>query len=545
MKKILSTILVALLILPLAGSETLAKPKSRSLPKKQVRRAPAPKTTANFARVAERQSTAEVDKEIRGALALAKEGKFEEASRQLFAMSRSPRFAARRMEIRYFLGIALFEMKLYQVAAFQFIAVIRDGNTRFVRQALEKLSIAADHLNDDTMLNYAVSKIKLNDFPKSQHDMLRFRIGEIQLKSKLFPQAVNMLSDVSQGSEWFAKAKYLEGLANTERGNYNGALRNFSDLVQSQSHLPVNHNNRVTGIMGMARVYYQQQKWEQAIDLYRQVPRDSELWHDVLFEMSWAQMRAAQFRNVLSNFHSLHSPYYEDFYIPESLLLRSIVYLYICQYDEMEKTLDLFESIYKPVLSSLTNFLRAYNKSITYYDEVAVQQDNFENLKKNRDDRRKFKIPFLVARQIMQEGDYSRLRNYIVGIKGEMQTLDKISDEWRRSELGQYASKLLRGRLNNARKVAGKHVRDHIVAVRNELAGLFEQHGFARYEMLNGRKEQLKKKIAGKTLDKKQLDDDAERTYYIQNGYEYWPFSGEYWLDEIGNYHYLGTQSCE
>jgi len=55
----------------------------------------------------------------------------------------------------------------------------------------------------------------------------------------------------------------------------------------------------------------------------------------------------------------------------------------------------------------------------------------------------------------------------------------------------------------------------------------------------------LKMKLAGKDLQSEQIDEKIDRTFYVQNGYEYYPFQGEYWLDEIGNYHYLGKQSCE
>lgn len=84
-----------------------------------------------------------------------------------------------------------------------------------------------------------------------------------------------------------------------------------------------------------------------------------------------------------------------------------------------------------------------------------------------------------------------------------------------------------------------------MIVVKAELVDLFEQEGFIRYEMINGKKEQLKKKVAGKDLPKGQIDEDNSRDYYIQNGYQYWPFRGEYWLNELGNYHYVGTQSCE
>lgn len=535
--------------------KVLKKGRTNSAPVKKA--AAAKKTTAkkqtdrsklkpsDYQKIAEKETRTEVEKDFQQAISLIKNQKFEEATLRLFQMSRSPKYIDQRMQVRYLLGLSLFEMGLYQVAAFQFISVIRDGESKYVRQSLEKLSLAADKLNDDTILNYAMSKVNLSDFPKTQQNMLRFRIGEIQLKTKLYDQAVKTLSAVTAESEWFSKSKYLEGLANTERGALDLAEKNFTELVEYETPKGINHPNRVSALMGLARVSYQMKNWDQAIELYREVPRDSELWHDSLFEISWAQMRAAQFRNVLSNFHSLHSAYYEDFYIPESLLLRSIVYLYICQYDEMEKTLNLFEHIYKPVLSNLTSFLKAYSKPLTYYDEVASQEEVLEDLKKDVSQRRKYRIPFLVARHVMKEGDYSRIRSYIKQINKELTKINTLSSDWKRSDLANYSRKLLTGRLNGAKKVAGNYVRSHIVKIRNDLAALFEQHGFARYEMLSGQKEQLKKKIAGKTLAKNQLDEDEDRNYYIQNGYEYWPFSGEYWLDEIGNYHYLGTQRCE
>jgi hypothetical protein len=84
----------------------------------------------------------------------------------------------------------------------------------------------------------------------------------------------------------------------------------------------------------------------------------------------------------------------------------------------------------------------------------------------------------------------------------------------------------------------------HLLNMRAELHDLYEQAGFIRYEMINGRKESVKKKIAGKDLGE-QIDDDVNRKFYIENGFQYYPFQGEFWLDEIGNYHYLGKQSCE
>jgi hypothetical protein len=63
--------------------------------------------------------------------------------------------------------------------------------------------------------------------------------------------------------------------------------------------------------------------------------------------------------------------------------------------------------------------------------------------------------------------------------------------------------------------------------------------------MINGKKEFIKKRLGGRDLPEASMDENVSREFYIKNGYEYYPFKGEYWLDEIGNYHYLGKQSCE
>lgn len=117
--------------------------------------------------------------------------------------------------------------------------------------------------------------------------------------------------------------------------------------------------------------------------------------------------------------------------------------------------------------------------------------------------------------------------------------------DWQSSAIGKYSLRVMTTRLTKARERAGRQIRAHLEGIKDELFDLFEQEGFIRYEMINGQKERLKKKISEKDLPQEQVDEKSDRDYYIQNGYEYYPFQGEYWLDELGNYHYVGTQACQ
>lgn len=478
------------------------------------------------------------------ALSLAKAGRYKEASLRLFQMSFSPTYAAQRMQIKYLLGLMLYQMKLNQVAAFQFISVVKDGNSKYMKQSLEKLSMAADQLGDDTLLNYAISRIKVEEFPQSQRDMLYYRIGEYQMRNQQYEQAARSFSKVDRQDPRYARAKYMEGMCFAEMKKPSEATTIFDELASSRSGKRVTDRIRVAALMGKARSLYQKKAWAEAIDAYREVPRDTMSWHDTLFESSWAMLRSGKFRSALSNFQSLHSAYYEDFYIPESLLLRAIVYLYICKYEEMDKVLNLFNRVYKPVYRDVEKALAELESPAQMFNEVNRTINDYRS-KGDQVNTKNYRIPLLVVRRISQESDFQNTYEYIKKLMEETKRLKAMPPEFRGSALGRYSAKVLATRINKAKIRAGKQIRAHLIAIREDLFDLFEQEGFIRYEMINGKKEALKKRIAGKELPGQQIDEDNARDYYIQNGYEYWPFRGEFWLDELGNYHYVGTQSCE
>lgn len=532
-KKITSLSLVAfLLFVPNEGS-ALNKKKSKpaTVTKKNVE-APRKKVQT------QKKASSAANQQLSQALSMAKAGQYQAAATSLFNLARRPELADDRAQIKYILGLMLMEMKMNQVAAFQFVDVIRTDNPKYTRQAIEKLSLVADNLGDDTLLNYAISKIDLNDVPASSRDMIFFRIGEIKLKNKNYSEAISSFAKVQRGSSNYNQAVFNKGLAQLEQGQSNQALQTFQNLLSLRSKAGVTDTNKVAAQMAIARTLYQAQDWEAAIQAYSLVPRDHFLWHDALFEQSWAMLRAARFRSVLSNFQSLHSSYYEDFYIPESLLLRAIVYLYICKYDEMEKVLGLFEKTYNPVRLKISSTLSNYGDAMSLYGEI----EKATQIKKGEELNLVTRLPYMVLKSISDEGNVRRSLSYIRRLNDEKAKIEE-SQNLKSSNFGSYGIKVINTRLRNTKIAIGEMVRAHLQNMQLELRDLYEQSSLIRYEMINGQKESLRKKMAGKTLVS--VDEEIDRDFYVQNGYEYYPFTGEYWLDEIGNYHYLGKQSCE
>lgn len=478
-------------------------------------------------------------KEIDISVNLIRAGKFVEASQQLLALTRVATVEREKARIRYLLGLALMELNLNQTAAFQFVQVIRSGNEAWTKPSIEKLLIVTDKLGDETLLNFAIQRVDIAQIPLQHREMLYFRLGEAKYKSGSTKEAIEFYSKVTPKSRYYYSALYNSGLAQAELNLTESALQSFNKLLNSRATGKITDTNKVTAQMAIARTYYQKQDWNKAIEVYAAVPRDHVLWHEALFEKTWAMLRAARFRSTLSNFQSLHSTYYEDFYLPETLLLRAIVYLYICQYDEMEKILAVYEGQYSPALKKVTAFLQNSNPEV-YFQEV---YKTFQ-MKRNSEAKKRLSLPYNILKNIAEEGDVRRTYAYLRKVNAEKKIINSNS-QLRGTSVGNYAMRIINNRITSTKAVIGEMTRRHLTAIMNEITDLNEQSSFIRYEMINGRKETLKKKIAGKNFVSHDSEASQDRTFYVQNGYEFYPFQGEYWLDEIGNYHYIGKQSCE
>lgn len=481
-------------------------------------------------------------------------GDYFEASKIFFGLLEKEKNPLRLLQIRFILGRTLQELKLHQVSAFPYYEIIRsEGKTnpknKYVRQSLERLTVAADQLESDILLNYAVKQINEEDFPASNRDMLFFRRGEVRSRDGDFVEAAKEFNRVRSTSIFYNRARYQIALSLVEAGQLEKAENVYAALAEVSSDAGVTNKVRVNAMMGKARTLYQRKLFAEAIESYREIPRDTEQWHDALFESTWALLQDGRFRSALSNFHSLHSPFYDEFYQPESLLLRAIVYHYICRYDEMETTLRLFERVYGPVSRELRSTLMSTSPSsaVSLYREVRKIDESLEELKKTAKAKRQSQsqVPFLVAKQVLREGDVRRNLSYIRNLEMERKKIEQAPATWRESRVGRYARRVVERRIDATQQATGRLIRRHLERIQVELSGHFEQSSLIRLDMLSGKKESVKKEIVGKGLLRDTVDDQQDRNFYIQNGYDFWPFKGEYWLDEIGNYHYLGVKACE
>src|SRR5690606_41501585 len=84
------------------------------------------------------------------------------------------------------------------------------------------------------------------------------------------------------------------------------------------------------------------------------------------------------------------------------LLLRGMVYLFICRYDEMGKVLNLFDRVYKPVSSKITRFSSSASTK-SYLDEVIKGEANYQAGRKQKESLYSTRLPKLVLDEIITQ----------------------------------------------------------------------------------------------------------------------------------------------
>ncbi len=488
------------------------------------------------------QNTWALSSALKRSMAAINEGEYLDSSEKLYRLLANPRYAREKPQIRFYLGQALKGLKLYQVATLQFAQIIKAGSSKWADKALSEIVELSFQGSDPQSLSYAISKIDVNQIPKASRDIVNYRIGEAFLERKNLKKSASYLRRVSSKSNLYGLAQYSLGVVFTELNDLKSAYRSFTRSANARAPKGIEDDQRIGALLGRARTLYELQKWNRAISAYKQVPRASYMWPDAYFESSWAMLRSGKFRSALSSFQSLHSKFYEYNYNPESYLLRSIVYLYICRYKDAEKVLKYYESLYNPVAKDIRS-LRKYGSNLPdqFFKDFIYVNNALEA--KSPIETNTLTYNILMLRSFRKDGSVNSAYETLNKLNRQNVSFKRLDKDWQRSGIGRYSEKALKLQMKKSKYQVKKTIGQRIKEIYKELKEFNDQKEIVRFEIINNRKEQVKKKITGRNLETK-VGEKISRNFYVKNGYEYWPFQGEYWADEIGSYHFVGGGRC-
>jgi hypothetical protein len=338
-----------------------------------------------------------------------------------------------------------------------------------------------------------------------------------------------LAGSVPAGDPLEPDAHEVAGLAALAAGDSDGAQKEFVAIAS----IPLRRGDqpaearRDRALLQLARIAYAGGDDKRADQLYGRVSRGAPEWLDALFEASWAHFRRGEDERALGNLLTLHAPFFQGRFFPESFILKALVLYENCRYGDAKAALALFEQRYRPLHDGLAELLTRLQTAQSAFDFLNGGPAELTQMVPAgaRDE---------VAR-LTQEPDLQATVAAAAQLGQEIDSLDRPGFQPLAQRVGPAARQLRLELLESS----GRKLVTRVSGERTDLRELLGQSLRLSYE-ISGREKELAATnepaaVAPPQRERPTVDEDEVL----------WPFEGEYWRDELGTYRYHLGQRCK
>ena len=341
-------------------------------------------------------------------------------------------------------------------------------------------------------------------------------------------QGLEFVSEVEPDSKFYANAKYLEGLLQYLAGADQAAVNAWQEVVRvlnPRGGARLDPKLREMAFLSLARVHYGYKQFDRAAYYYDQIDRDSENWLTALFEASWSYYQRGDFEKALGNLLTLHSPFFEREYFPESQLVKAIIYFEACRYGETRLIIDEFLERYTVVMNEIEKLAASGESGEKIFDRIAQLQAGG-----SEDD-----VTARLVSLALSDPEIRTSRAVLTQVNDQQTKLSKMSEQFRTSKVGEETRESIgKAQLAHA-KEAGEVTRKKFERELYALKGLLGQALRVKLEVARSEREGIERGIRGEKSTDDKIVPAVPRTV-VDDEHHYWPYEGEYWRDELGTY---------
>ena len=467
--------------------------------------------------------------------------------------------AANVQKAQFFLGKCLYHLRYYQSALAIFDEIGQQGQGHlYFDQTLQWLAQLASQLPEPAGIIEKVGRYgieQLDQFNTSEsaelYNELLFIMGRFQYGQGEFEPAIDLFGRVATDSPLYVNAKFFEGIAYIRMRQARPAIASFRaiiDAIEGGDVEGVEDEARMRNLawISLARVFYTAANRTgddgetavdgrllgQAVEAWNTVDQGSEYWLPALFESSWAFFLADEYARALGNVHTIFSPYFEDSYYPEALVIKAVTFFVNCQIENAGAMIGLFHERYDPVRQELESLLAGFEDNTQFFEFLGQVRAGEANLSPA--------VRGIVASAL---SDRTLLRNveYVRVLEGEESRLSEAPAEFQNSSLGARILQDVAVAKSFAVDQTGDIARGRYNRLIDELADLTNQIDTVEIEILTYTRGQ----VAQETQDQLQGGQGtAGGDVEVDEEHQLWEFTGEYWRDELGYYRQQVSNRC-
>ncbi len=531
----------------------------QSLPKAEKPSKPAPTMTFEAVDVSGKSGERQ---RLDVALRQFKDERYDQAAITSHELMQDPKLAELYLDAEYLLAKSLYRMGMYHSSLGEFSKILAKGSqTKFFKSSLEWLFFISHKTLNESVILGEIAKYSNAEFPEKFRNEFRYLLGRYHFvrgkaldlveqkaeANKSFDEVKRLALTVPKGDAFYARAKYLEGLAYFREDNFNAALDSMKEVVRvtrpesAKSDFQARQDREVRELafMQLARTHYGHRQNRYAIHYYNKVERGGKQWLEALFESSWANYRIGQYEQALGNLITLSSPFFREEYFPEALILKAVIYYENCRYRESSWILEDFERIYLPVHNQLELITKKEMDAPEYYELLAqIQKKNKTVAKMNNTDLILDRILHLA----LTDKDLKNANDSILELEAELDAIRQKPDAFKYSGLAKNQIEGLKKQREVLIRKAGIMAKGKLEFELTELKKLLTNGLRIKFETTTKEKEFLEEQL--REGGRAEVIKNYKYSVAVADDQLYWPYEGEYWRDELGTYQYTLTKGC-
>ena len=344
-----------------------------------------------------------------------------------------------------------------------------------------------------------------------------------------FNEARKRAKEVPEKNIWKDQARYLAAMAafgaKNDVASAQLAGRELTELFRTVDAPELFDATAVS----LGRIHFILGNYTAASKYLSQVSRDTNVFIDAAVDNAWSLLRAGDRNHAVGNMFTLHTPYFDGAYMPESYFLQSLGYQEICQFGDALTSVKQYKTRYNDAYKRLIDFNGAGKTAdVAYYDEVVAYLGHHEG-----------KLAPIVLRELGRHPEFLRRQKDLNRIAREQAALDlafptsaPAVKDWLQPEVTAIRSV--------AKSEIGHFMKARAVAMEEELKFLTANVSLLEYEIFAGAGTNLSLQGAQNFA----TDDKAVPQRKFEEGKEYWPYEDEIWEDELNNFRSKMVDGC-
>jgi hypothetical protein len=308
-------------------------------------------------------------------------------------------------------------------------------------------------------------------------------------------------SEIPQSSPYFYKYLYQKALYEIHHDNINAAFPYLKRVILMEEK---DQSLIDQALWTMARLYYETKDYEKATQYYLAIETPLIEQASFLLEQAWIQYRSGHYEKAMGFLYAYNAPSFKEFFTPEYYILKSLIYKKLCYYDPAIKVVSDFEERYGRSLAAIYN-------------------------RKTETDLESQEMLFVIMTHPKIKKQYEFLRL----LESEKRLIDELDDE----QLQSYLLAIYNNQIEQTAKQFRKDVKEEFKIVANSLLKYEEESNLIKYEIgIDMYQRVAETRYQGKNK--------GNATETVPENVVIYPFQGEFWNDELGNYKVSLPSQC-